>query len=75
MTADTALLTIVNLIVVLWVGLSVQVKRWHDRDKSGWWALINLIPVIGQIWVFIECGILRGSSGDNRFGHDSISEK
>ena len=56
-----------------WIGLSVQVKRWHDRGKSGWWGLINLIPIIGQVWVFIECGVLRSTAGDNRFGRDSVS--
>ena len=72
MTIGPGLVTIVNFIIVLWIGLSVQVKRWHDRDKSGWWALINLIPIIGQAWVLIECGVLRGTAGDNRFGRDSF---
>ncbi|GAA0744293.1 DUF805 domain-containing protein [Ideonella azotifigens] len=53
-----------------WIGLAMQVKRWHDRDKSGWWILIGLIPVIGSIWAFIETGCLRGTVGPNRFGDD-----
>ena len=72
MTIGPGLVTIANFIIVLWIGLSVQVKRWHDRGKSGWWALINLIPIIGQVWVFIECGVLRSTTGDNRFGRNSI---
>lgn len=50
------------------VSLSVDVKRWHDRDKSGWWMLILLIPVIGWIWALIEMGFLPGTPGPNRFG-------
>lgn len=57
-------------IYLFWVGLAVGVKRWHDRDKSGWWMLIGIIPYIGGIWQLIECGCLRGTEGPNRFGGD-----
>ena len=73
MTISSGLITIANFGLVLWIGLSVQIKRWHDRNKSGWWALLNLIPVIGQIWILIECGILPGTVGGNRFGRASLS--
>jgi uncharacterized membrane protein YhaH (DUF805 family) len=56
--------------VIIWPGLAISVKRWHDRDKSGWWVLINLIPVIGFIWSLVENGGLRGTVGPNRFGED-----
>jgi uncharacterized membrane protein YhaH (DUF805 family) len=56
------------LLVLAWPALAIQVKRWHDRDKSGWWVLISLIPIIGAIWVLVECGILDGTPGPNRFG-------
>lgn len=70
MTVGLALITLATFIVVVWVGLAIQVKRWHDRDKSGYWALLNLIPVLGWIWVIIECGLMPGSEGTNRFGND-----
>ncbi len=37
-------------------------------DKSGWWMLIALIPIIGSIWFLIELGFLAGTPGPNRFG-------
>jgi uncharacterized membrane protein YhaH (DUF805 family) len=46
----------------------VDIKRWHDRDKSGWWMLITLVPIIGAIWLLIELGFLAGTPGPNRFG-------
>jgi uncharacterized membrane protein YhaH (DUF805 family) len=46
----------------------VDIKRWHDRDKSGWWMLIVLVPIIGSIWLLIELGFLAGTPGANRFG-------
>jgi uncharacterized membrane protein YhaH (DUF805 family) len=56
----------------LWIGLVLSVKRWHDRNKSGRWVLINLVPVIGWLWHLIECGFLRGTIGPNRFGQDPL---
>jgi uncharacterized membrane protein YhaH (DUF805 family) len=61
-------------LVFLWPSLAVQVKRWHDRDKSGWWVLISFVPLIGFIWFLIECGFLRGTEGPNRFGEDPIAD-
>ncbi len=56
------------MILVIWVGLAVSVKRWHDRAKSGWWVLIGLVPIIGFFWVLIECGFLAGTDGVNQYG-------
>jgi len=64
--------SIIAGLVGLWIGVAGQAKRWHDRDKSGWWVLVNLIPLIGPIWAFIVAGFLRGTSGPNRFGPDPL---
>lgn len=56
---------------LLWVSVALQVKRWHDRDKSGWWFLICFIPIIGSLWSFIELGFFRGTYGPNRFGEET----
>ncbi len=53
---------------ILWPSLAIQAKRWHDRDKSAWWILVNFIPVIGPFWALVENGFLPGTPGDNRFG-------
>ena len=55
-------------IPLTWSSLAIQVKRWHDRNKSGWWVLMGLVPVIGGIWVLIETGFLAGDEAENRFG-------
>jgi uncharacterized membrane protein YhaH (DUF805 family) len=46
-------------LVGIWIGLAGLAKRWHDRDKSGWWVLLNFIPVIGPLICFIVAGFLR----------------
>ena len=55
-------------IILLWPSLAVQAKRWHDRDKSAWWILINFVPIIGFFWALIENGFLPGTTSENRFG-------
>jgi len=61
-------------LLLFWFALSIQVKRWHDRGKSGWWVLIGLVPVVG-IWAFIECGFLEGTVGPNEYGPDPLGRK
>lgn len=60
---------------VLWSSIILNIKRWHDRDKSGWWYFIVFIPIIGGIWMIIECGFLRGTVGPNTYGGDPTDEK
>ena len=57
-------------ILYMWSAIALQVKRWHDRDKPGVMVLINLIPYVGGIWAFIECGCMRGTMGPNSYGND-----
>jgi uncharacterized membrane protein YhaH (DUF805 family) len=52
-------------------GLAVAVRRLHDRDKSGWFFLLILIPLVGAIILLIwYCQ--RGTMGPNRFGPDPL---
>ncbi len=66
------LLMLLFCLFILYVFGAVHIKRWHDRDKSGWWILINLIPGIGYIWSVWDNGFLRGTEGNNRFGEDPL---
>lgn len=54
--------------LTVWPGIAVTIKRLHDRDRSGWFMLIALIPFIGPLWLFVETGFLAGTQGPNRFG-------
>lgn len=74
--AASAVVVAVQLVMYLpyvVASLAITVKRWHDRDKSGWWILIGFVPVVGGIWTLVECGCLRGTDGDNRFGPDPLA--
>jgi uncharacterized membrane protein YhaH (DUF805 family) len=59
-------------LATLWPGLAVGIKRCHDRDRSGWFLLVGLIPVLGGLWLLVELGFLRGTAGPNRFGPDPL---
>jgi len=63
---------IILVAVMLYPSLAVHTKRWHDRNKSGWWSLIVLIPMVGAIWLIVELGVLRGTDGENRYGPDPL---
>ncbi len=58
-------------VFAVWFGLSFQVKRWHDLDKSGWMVLLNF-TIIALPVVLIILGCIRGTQGPNRYGIDPL---
>ena len=54
-------------IAVLIPGLAVGVRRLHDTNRSGWWLLIALIPIIGLI-VLIVFWAAPSDPQSNRYG-------
>lgn len=58
-------------LVVLLPHISVAVRRLHDRDRSGWWYWLILIPLVGGIWLLVWF-CRKGTPGPNRFGADPI---
>ena len=54
-------------LAILIPSLAVSVRRLHDTDRSGWWLLIGLIPLIGAI-VLIIFMIQDGKPNDNQYG-------
>lgn len=66
---ETPYITLIYSLGVLLPSIAVAIRRLHDTDRSGWWLLINLIPIIGAI-VIIVFLCQNGTSGNNRFGND-----
>ena len=72
---DSEEITVLFMVAfLLWPSLAVQVKRWHDLNKSGWFILFNLIP-FGVIVTFFVNALLPGTNGPNRFGEDPLEGK
>ena len=58
--------------ILYWLGvfiprLAVSIRRLHDVGKSGWMPLINLIPIIDWIWLFVLM-IIDSDPGENKYG-------
>lgn len=48
-------------------NLSIQIRRLHDVDKSGWYMLLNFVIIIGWIWLLV-LNIKDSTTGDNKYG-------
>ncbi|MDO9139262.1 MAG: DUF805 domain-containing protein [Methylobacter sp.] len=64
----SGLFTLVGIIP----SLAMNIKRCHDRNRTGWFLLVGLIPVIG-LWPLIELWFLKGTDGSNPYGADPLS--
>lgn len=75
-----ALAVVVGLfaIAMFLPSLSLQVRRFHDRNKSGWWLLLlfvlNAVPYLGFISAIaiLVITVLKGDVGPNKFGPDPL---
>lgn len=54
-------------LAMLWTGICFIIKRLHDRNHTGWWSLIFLIPLINLL-LFLYIALFRGNKHSNRFG-------
>jgi len=70
-SAVSILNTLFGLAVFL-PGLAVAIRRLHDIDKSGWWILLGLIPIVGWI-ILIVWAVQKGDGASNRFGGDPLA--
>lgn len=58
-------------LAVLLPSITVSVRRLHDRDMTGWWFLLVLVPMIGML-ILLVIFVMRGTDGPNRFGPDPL---
>jgi uncharacterized membrane protein YhaH (DUF805 family) len=65
--SDIGSFSLLFMLAMLVPSLAVLVRRLHDTDRSGWWALLNLIPLVGAI-VLLVFTVLDSQPGANRFG-------
>jgi uncharacterized membrane protein YhaH (DUF805 family) len=53
-------------LAILIPSLAVTVRRLHDTNRSAWWLLISLIPIIGTIVLIVF--YCQDSKEDNKYG-------
>ncbi|MEN0040981.1 MAG: DUF805 domain-containing protein [Pseudomonadota bacterium] len=54
-------------------GLAIGARRLHDIDRSGWWQLLFLIPIVGLI-VLIWWFTRPSGAGDNQYGSNPYGQ-
>ncbi len=57
----------------VWMSVMLLVRRFHDWNYSGWWVIPFLvidhfIGNIGSLLINLAPTLIRGTSGENRFG-------
>ena len=57
--------------------LANKIKRLHDNNKSGWFLIWTLIPILGQLfglYILVTNWFMRGTIGSNDFGDDPVKK-
>ena len=52
-------------------GIAVGARRLHDIDKSGWFQLVYLIPIIGILLLIYW--FVQPSGGGNQYGSPEVT--
>jgi uncharacterized membrane protein YhaH (DUF805 family) len=63
---------LIEAAIATWIVVAVSAKRCHDRNHSGVYLLLYLVPLVGQLWILAELGFFPGTPGANRFGPDPM---
>jgi uncharacterized membrane protein YhaH (DUF805 family) len=62
-----------GIVGLIWIfativpALAVLIRRLHDAGKTGWWALVGFIPLVGAI-VLLVFTVTDSSPGENKYG-------
>ena len=65
--AGLGILTAIYALAVLIPTLAVTVRRLHDTGRSGWWILIQLIPLVG-VFILLYFLVSDSNPGQNAYG-------
>ncbi len=61
------ILYFVFAVAVLVPSIAVAIRRLHDTNKTGWLLLLQLIPIVGFIILFVFM-VTAGDAGANPYG-------
>ena len=59
-------LSLIFSLVLILPSIAVGVRRLHDTDRTGWWLLLGLIPLIGTLVLLYF--YVQPSDDDNQYG-------
>lgn len=55
-------------LAILVPGIAVSIRRLHDTDRSGWWLLLGLVPLVGLVLIVFL--IEDSKTSTNRYGQN-----
>ncbi len=64
--SGNGLISLVATLALFLPQIAVTARRLHDIDKSGWWQLIGIIPIVG--WIIMIVWACTDSKADNKYG-------
>ena len=70
-TGPAAIPMLAYSVFSIWSGICLGIKRCHDRNRSGAFVILSVLPLV-NLWYFIEVCFLRGTEGPNQYGPDSL---
>ncbi len=59
-------------VLYFYFNLVIQVRRFHDMNRSGWFILLFIVPLV-NIFVFFYLLLGSGTQGINHYGPQRIS--
>ncbi|RDK84326.1 DUF805 domain-containing protein [Marinirhabdus gelatinilytica] len=64
-------------LILLIPSIAVSVRRLHDTDRSGWWYLLNVIPIVNYVGsiVLLVFYCTEGTRGANQYGKDPKNQE
>ena len=65
--AGVGILTCIYALGMLIPALAVTVRRLHDTGRSGWWILIQLVPIVG-VFILLYFLVSDSNPGTNAYG-------
>ena len=63
------ILGLIYLVAVIVPSTAVSIRRLHDINRTGWWELLVLVPILGWL-VLTVFAVIAGDQGSNRYGPD-----
>jgi uncharacterized membrane protein YhaH (DUF805 family) len=70
---DLSIISWLYCLAIVLPSIGVSIRRLHDIDRSGWWLLLSLIPILGWI-VLIVFAAKDSTPGKNEYGPNPKGE-
>ncbi|MDD3115560.1 MAG: DUF805 domain-containing protein [Anaerovibrio sp.] len=71
---NTDIVILAAALVMTVAGITMGIRRLHDLNRTGWWMLVELIPILGSLILSVYLMFFKGTDGYNEYGPDPLQE-